>query len=155
MKKTKVSLQFTSELLIVCIISLMIGATIGSFLSVPVSNKLLANEIENSQNKYEDISRNFGRGNNANTEKIKEEKNESKEDVSDNEDIGEKEQKKEDKYNFGLAQIGEVNSINAVVDYKILLKLLGIGVSLTLLSSLATMIAISRFSPLTILKERS
>mgnify|MGYP002626534144 CR=1 FL=1 len=161
MKKSKVSLQFMIELLIVCIISLMLGAGIGSFASVPVSNKLLANEIENANSKYEDISSNFGRGprEEKTKEEVKTEENNDENKVEETEDKETKEVKstdnKEEKYNFGLAQINEVNSIDAVVDFKVLLELLGIGVSLTLLSSLATMISISRFSPLTILKERS
>ena len=48
-----------------------------------------------------------------------------------------------------------VDDINAVVNLKVLAELLGIGLLLTLIGSLASMIAISRFSPLTILKERS
>ena len=55
----------------------------------------------------------------------------------------------------GVTKINEVTEINAVVDFKVLLQLLGIGIGLTLLSSLASMISISRFSPITILKERS
>lgn len=168
MKKSKVSIQFMSELLIVCIISLVIGALGGSVLSVPVSNMLLSNEIENANSKYDDISNNFGRGprefiddRNDNEEETavenkeettvenKEESNEENKETNNNENV------KEEKYDFGIANISEIKSIDAVVDFKILLKLLGIGVSLTLLSSLATMIAISRFSPLTILKERS
>ena len=164
MKKNKVSMQFISELLIVCIISLLIGASCGSLLSVPVSNMLLSNEIENANSKYEDISNNFGRGRNRikedtldNTEEKQEETNEEKETLESDskEDIENKIDDNAEKYNFGIANVSEVKSIDAVVDFKILLELLGIGVSLTLLSSLATMIAISRFSPLTILKERS
>jgi hypothetical protein len=57
--------------------------------------------------------------------------------------------------NFGIAKVNEVININAVVDFKVLAKLLAIGVGLTLISSLASIVAIARFSPLTILKERS
>lgn len=141
MKKSKVALQFMSELLIVCIISLSLGSVIGSVSSVPVSNILLQNEIENTNSKYDDISKNFGMGE-APVEQVEEE---SKEEPVE-EDV---------KYNFGLADVSEVDNINAVVDFKVLAELLGIGIALTLLSSLASMIAISRFSPLTILKERS
>lgn len=162
MKKSKVSIQFMSELLIVCIISLLLGAVIGSTLSVPVSNMLLANEIENTNAKYEDINKNFGRGRADINEKeevedtneeanASESKNETEEETTEKNE----ESKEEEKYNFGLANVSEVDSMNAVVDFKVLAELLAIGISLTLLSSLAMMIAISRFSPLTILKERS
>ena len=49
----------------------------------------------------------------------------------------------------------QVDNINAVVDFKVLTELLGIGLLLTIISSLSACIAIARFSPLTILKERS
>ncbi|HOZ54477.1 MAG TPA: ABC transporter permease [Clostridia bacterium] len=52
-------------------------------------------------------------------------------------------------------QVEQINSINAVVDFYVVLELIGIGVFLVLLSSIASMISIQRFSPLTILKERS
>lgn len=55
----------------------------------------------------------------------------------------------------GMAQIQPIDTIEAVVDFKVIAELLGIGVLLTLISSLASMISIQRFSPLTILKERS
>ena len=131
MKKIKVSCQFMLELLIVCIVSLMLGALIGSFTSVPVANSLLKNEIENTTSSYDDVSKNFG---------------------IDKED---RPMDNGHKYNFGIAQIKQVDKIDAVVDFKVLGELLGIGVLLTLLSSLASMVTISRFSPLTILKERS
>lgn len=167
MKKSKVSLQFMSELLIVSIISLTIGAIIGSTLSIPVANKLLENEIASSNEKYDDIASNFGirpdmpnvKDNNQETQDnnlSKEENNSQEENNTDSEKTSDsKKSKNSSKYNFGVANINEVDSIDAVVDYRVLLELFAIGISLTLLSSLATMIAISRFSPLTILKERS
>ena len=168
MKKSKVSLQFMSELLIVCIISLSLGSVIGAVTSVPISNMLLQNEIESTNNKYDNITKNFGMDNQEEPNQV--ETNEDVETTSDAEkedDTGVKEEVSEtntnkeevkeptEKYNFGLANVSEVDNINAVVDFKVLAKLLGIGIALTLLSSLASMIAISRFSPLTILKERS
>ncbi len=55
----------------------------------------------------------------------------------------------------GVADIQAFDSIDAVVDFKVLIELLGIGTVLTLVSSCASMISIQKFSPLTILKERS
>ena len=142
MKKSKLSFQFMTELLIVALVSLVIGAGIGSCLSVPVSNKLLASEISNEESKYDDISKNFGKEGFGPGSRSDEKESSSS--------------KKEDfkKMDFGVAKVNEVESIDAVVDFKVLTELLGIGVLLTLLSSLASMIAIARFSPLQILKER-
>ena len=133
MKKSKVSLQFMFELLVVCLGALTLGAGIGSMTSVPVANSLLANEISNANSKYENINNNFG------TPNISKNNNESN----------------NKKPSFGIAKVEQVNDINAVVNMKVLLELLGIGLLLTVIGSLASMIAISRFSPLTILKERS
>ena len=57
--------------------------------------------------------------------------------------------------NFGVAKVNQIENIDAVVDFNVLSKLLGIGVLLILFSSIASMITIARFSPLTILKVRS
>ena len=129
MKKSKVSLQFMLELLLVTIVGLVFGAIIGGVTSVNVANSLLSNEIAVESSQYEGVSKNFGKEN------------------VDRPDSN--------KGNFGIAKVEQIDSIDAVVDMKVLAELLGIGVLLTLISSMASMVAISRFSPLTILKERS
>lgn len=127
MKKRFVITQFTLELLIISIFGLVIGAGIGSLISVPTANKLLEKEITTAQTESQNIENNFGGMGN-----------------------------RQGKMNgFGISNIEYVSKINAVVDYTVLIELLGIGVILTLVSSLAATISISRFSPLTILKERS
>jgi len=128
MSKLSVSFEFIFELLIIAIISLFIGAGIGSCFSVKVSNSLLQNEIENTSTDYDDMSKNFGEG------------FDKQFDIS--------------KVN-GISSIDSIDSIDAVVDFKVLLELLGIGIVLTLISSSSSIIAINRFSPLSILKERS
>lgn len=52
-------------------------------------------------------------------------------------------------------KIQSINTIDAVVDFIVIIQLFAIGVLLTLMSSLASMISIQRFTPLTILKERT
>ena len=166
MKKSKVSLQFMFELLVVCLIALLMGAGIGSFASVPVANSLLANEISNANSKYENINGNFGhRATSSNNQKEEKEdvsstndENKTNEDskestINENNDASKNTERKQP--SFGIARVEQVDNINAVVNLKVLAELLGIGLILTLIGSLASMIAISRFSPLTILKERS
>lgn len=128
MSKFKLTIQFIVELLLVAGIALIIGAVIGGFLTKPVGNMLLENEIETTQSEQEQISNNFGRGGSSN--------------------------KPEMKFN-SREQVETIDSIEAVVDFTVIMQLLGIGILLTLMSSLASMISIQRFSPLTILKERS
>ena len=160
MKKSKVSLQFMFELLVVCIFALLLGAGIGSFTSVPIANSLLANEISNANSKYENINNNFGRGmptrpDDSKTEVEKENTTEENKETTDNTQETKEEKKDEVQPNFGIARVNQIDNINAVVNFKVLMELLGIGILLTLIGSLASMIAISRFSPLNILKERS
>lgn len=125
MSKLKLTMQFVLELLIVSTISLIIGAIIGAFLAKPVGNMLLANEIESSQSTQEEMSNNFGK--------------------PDGMDM---------QFNKG-GKVQAIQNMEAVVDFTVVIQLLGIGLLLTLISSLASMISIQRFSPLTILKERS
>ena len=128
MSKFKLTIQFIVELLLVAGIALIIGAVVGGFLAKPVGNMLLENEIETTQSEEEQISNNFGRGGSSN--------------------------KPEMQFNK-KKQVETIDSIEAVVDFTVIIQLLGIGILLTLMSSLASMISIQRFSPLTILKERS
>lgn len=125
--KLKLTEQFVLELLIVTIISLSLGAILGGMLSKPVGNKLLENEISESKSNQEQVQENFGKpGGMENEHKM-----------------------------GGMKEVQAFDSIDAVVDIKVIAELLGIGIVLTLVSSLASMISIQKFSPLTILKERS
>ena len=76
---------------------------------------------------------------------------EAKQEISQN--FGRQDMPMEFRGNAAMPQ--EITSIDAVVDITVVIQLLGIGVLLTLISSVASMISIQRFSPLTILKERS
>ena len=126
--KFKLTMQFVLEILIVSIICLSIGAVTGAFLSKPVGNSLLKSEIETSKNAEQEISNNFGRGDKMGPMEMN---------------------------HNGMVNVTEIDSIDAVVDFTVIAQLLGIGIFLSLISSLASMISIQRFSPLTILKERS
>ena len=135
MKKQIVVLQFMSELLVVAITSLLLGGALGSIISVPVSNKLLDNEIKSSENQTDDINKNFGQGSGKMMPSMT--------------DSG------MSKKFSGVANVQKITSINAVVDFKVFGELLGIGLLITLISGTSALISIERFSPLTILKERS
>ena len=60
MNKIKVCLQFIIEIFIVALISLIVGIILGYFLSQPVTNKMLENEIKNYQEEQENLKNNFG-----------------------------------------------------------------------------------------------
>lgn len=130
--KLKLTFQFVAELMMVSIVALIVGAGIGATMSKSVSNSLLSNEIESSTAQKEDMKNNFL--GNRGGERMP--------------DFG--------KINMGGGpNIQAYDSIDAVVNVEVLVQLLGIGLSLVFVSSLAAMISIQRFSPLTILKERS
>ena len=136
MSKFKLTIQFIVELLLVAGIALIIGAVVGGFLARPVGNMLLENEIQNTQNEQQQITENFGKG--------------GKIEMPGMPGMSEMPMQFDN-----VNKVETIDSIEAVVDYTVILQLLGIGILLTLMSSLASMISIQRFSPLTILKERS
>ena len=136
--KFKLTMQFMSELLFVASFALIIGAGIGACLSKPVSNTLLASEIQNSMNISDEMSMNFGRPGGGMP-------------MGDFTGGG----MPDFRGSFGMVNIQAYDSIDAVVNIIVIVELFGIGLLLVLMSSLAAMISIQRFSPLTILKERS
>ena len=136
MSKIKLTCQFMCELLIVALAALSLGLTVGAISSKSVSNSLLSSEIESSQNSQNEMRENFGGpGGNG----------------GPNFGGGMPDFKKMN----GVPAVSAYDSINAVVGIEVIFELLGIGILLVLVSSLASMISIQRFSPLTILKERS
>lgn len=137
MSKTKLTLQFVAELLLVALVALSLGAGLGAVSSKSVSNLLLASEIDNSNARSTEIGKNFG---------------------GDEMRGGAPEFQNDRGRGMpgrGAPVVQAYDSIDAVVDATVLLELLGIGVALVLISSIAAMVSIQRFSPLTILKERS
>lgn len=138
MSKFKLTMQFVSELLIVAMVALLLGAGVGATMSKSVSNSLLSSEIESSQSSQEEMKENFGGRDMG---------------------MGDEKSKGGNMPDFssmnGVPTIQAYDSINAVVNITVIVEVLGIGLVLVLVSSMASMISIQRFSPLTILKERS
>ena len=119
--------------------ALIIGAGIGATMSKPVSNSLLSSEIESSNNTKEEMKSNFG----GMGERPNSNGGNRGENMPDFSKMS------------GTPNIQAYDSIDAVVNLTVILELFAIGLSLVFVSSLASMISIQRFSPLTILKERS
>ena len=133
--KLKLTFQFVSELLIVAFVALIIGAGLGATMSKSISNSLLSSEIESSESVTEEMKNNFG---------------------GDRGGSGDK-GNMPDMFNkvSGVPSIQAYDRVDAVVNITVILELLLIGLTLVLISSIAAMVSIQRFSPLTILKERS
>ena len=133
--KLKLTMQFMVELLIVSLVTLIIGASLGATMSKPVSNSLLSSEIESATTSRDEMQNNFGGPGGM--------------------PGGTGENMPDFNKMSGVPNIQAYDSIDAVVDVTVIIELLAIGLSLVFVSSLASMISIQRFSPLTILKERS
>ncbi|MFZ7132271.1 MAG: ABC transporter permease [Eubacteriales bacterium] len=126
MNKIKVASQFIFEIFIVTLIAITIGSFIGSIISVPIADELLENQITSVQASAETTNQNFGGRFGGNRQ------NAMSLDVED-----------------------YVSDISANVDMVVLIQLLGIGILLTLLSSITAVISILRYEPLKILSNRS
>ena len=133
--KVKLTMQFVFELMIVGLVALMLGAGLGATMSKGVSNSLLSSEIKSSETQSEKVKNNFGGPGGGNFD-FK---------GGPSMDFAKK----------GTPNVEAYDSIDAVVNISVLLELLGIGLILILVSSISAMVSIQRFSPLTILKERS
>lgn len=145
MKKTTLTLQFIVELMLVGVFSMILAIGVGSLSSKNISNSLLASEISSSQDKMSEINENFGgRGNMSSPGMNEPERPEGT-------NRGEKDFGRIN----GIVQVQAFDSIDAVVNFEVILELLIIGIVLILASSISSMISIQRFSPLEILKERS
>lgn len=141
MKKSKVALQFITEIFAVTLISITIGACVGASISVPVTNKLLESQIESVEETTSTQTKSFGRemggGNMA----------------APNMDTN-------------AAQAPAVNAtvvpdtldyydtISSATDWIVILKLFAIGIALTLVASCAAVTFIMRYEPLKILSNR-
>lgn len=141
MKKGKLALQFAAELLIVTFISITIGSAAGSFASVPTASFMLKNEINSIQEDDNQIAQNFGRPEGG---------------VMALGPAGGRAQRNIMGGMFNPFQrVDYITQINAVINLKVLLQLFLIGILLTIVSSIISIILISRYEPLKILSNRS
>ena len=137
-KKSKVAAQFVTELLSVTLVAIIIGTGIGAAVSVPVSNSLLESQVASQETAQSNQDQNFGRqgGGGLRTQ------------------------------GGGAVFLGAVpggaggpvdyiDTVNATIDLGILGQLIGIGVLLTIFSSLVGIIFVLRYDPLKILANRS
>ncbi|MBQ3265851.1 MAG: ABC transporter permease [Ruminococcus sp.] len=128
LKKMKLSMLFMIEVLAVTLIAILIGATIGSVASVPVTNYLLQSQVE--QQEMEDQ---------ASIQQPQMPGGGSQERPEDGEVIG--------KVNY-LTQVG------FSVDFMVILKMLLIGIGLSVVSGFTSILFILRYDPKQILASR-
>lgn len=128
MKKSKVALQFLTEIFIVTFIAIIIGTAIGASVSVPVTNALLENQIASSQQSQDTLNEKFGM---------------------------EPGSAKADRFNFGVKTTNYVDSVSSATNIYVIIQLVLIGLFLTVIASLAALISIMRYEPLKILSNRT
>lgn len=141
MKKRKIALQFVCELFCVTLAAFIIGTAAGACISVPVTNQLLEGQTTSSQNSQEQIAGNFGM------------------DPSQMQNqpggggMGGGKMERPDDFRGQAAEY--IDSVTSATDLVVVLQLVGVGILLTIVSSLAAVVTITRYEPLKILSSRS
>ena len=130
MHKSKVAWQFILEIFIVTIIAILIGTGIGAATSVPITNQLLASQVAQEEASAAEQQSNFGRAGGQ----------QSSGTFSKGGDVE--------------GPITYVDSVTYAVDGIVVLQMGGIGMGLSIISSLIAIIFIMRYQPLKILTER-
>lgn len=151
MKKIKVALQFLTEIFIVTLVAVIIGAIIGGVVSVPVSNALLQNQIDAQSTQSTRFEENFGRPQSGGESMEMPEGME----VPDDAPQGDSDKGGFDKI-FGEngAATQYITEINSAMNITVVLQLLAIAVLLTLIAGAASMLFIMHYDPLKILANR-
>lgn len=146
MKKWKVATQFMCEILVVTMIAVIIGVGIGAVSSVPVTNALLAGQVENQNSQQTQIDENFGRPGNFGGEIPS-----GNIDGEKPSDIGGGKNPFENMIGGAADYITEVNS---AMNLTVVVQMLGMGLLLTLVASMASVSFVMRYDPLKILANR-
>lgn len=136
MKKGKIALQFITELLCVTFIAIVIGTGVGAAVSVPVTNQLLEQQIENTAQQSEEQAENFGRapgGKMGNMDPA----------------LGSMPGR-----GFGATATEYISQVNEATNLTVVFQLMGIGLLLTIAAGCVAVIFILRYDPLRILSSR-
>ena len=154
MKKWKVATQFMCEILVVTMIAVVIGAAIGAVSSVPVTNALLAGQIESQNSQQMQMDENFGRPGNFGggmPEMPGGDMGGGMPSDIPGEFGGGKGNPFENMFGGAADYITEVNS---AMNLTVVFQMLGVGLLLTLVASLVSVLFIMRYDPLKILANR-
>jgi putative ABC transport system permease protein len=130
MKKSRVAIQFVSEIFLVTILAVMIGAFAGSISSVKVTNTLLESQIEAVESENESVSESFGM------------------------DVGQMNKGFMNASPQQSTEVEYISSVKAAVDLEVLSKLMLLSVALGLVSASVSVLFIMRYEPLRILTDR-
>ena len=149
MKKWKVATQFICEILVVTMITVIIGAGIGAVSSVPVTNALLAGQVESQTSQQTQMDENFGRPGNFGGGFPGGNMGGMPSGIPEN--MGGGKNPFDNMFDNAENYITEVNS---AMNLTVVIQMIGVGVLLTLVASLASVLFIMRYDPLKILANR-
>ena len=151
MKKWKVATQFICEILVVTMVAVVIGAGIGAVSSVPVTNALLAGQVESQNNQQSQMEQNFGRPGNMPGNMGGMPSGVPGNMPSDMSDMGGGKNPFENMFGGAADYITEVDS---AMNLTVVFQMIGVGLLLTLIASAASVLFIMRYDPLKILSNR-
>lgn len=147
MKKSKVAMQFLTEIFVVTLVAVLLGAIIGGVTSVPVTNALLENQITSQNDRSEQIEQNFGRGEGGMGVGMTQ-----PEDVPDKPSGGAN--MLQNMFGEGGQVANYITEIDSAMNLTVVFQLLGIAVLLTLVAGAVSMLFVMRYDPLKILANR-
>lgn len=153
MKKRKVSAQFLTEIFAVTLAAVIIGVGVGAVFSVPVTNALLANQVESQNSSTNSREEAFGRPGNM------------PEGMGDIPDMGGSgggmfggmgDMFGGDFATMfgGNAETAYVTSVSSAMNLTVVFQMLGIALLLTVVSGAVSMLFVMRYEPLKILANR-
>lgn len=153
MKKRKVAVQFVCELLIVTMLAVILGAGIGAVSSVPITNTLLENQTEGQSQRQAEIDKGFGRPGNMGGELGN---------MGYLGDVGGGTGDPSEGSDSKGGMLGNmmggaadyITRVDSAMDLTVALQMLGVGLLLTVVASIASVAFIMRYDPLRILANR-
>ena len=150
MKKWKVATQFMCEILVVTMIAVIIGAGLGAVSSVPVTNALLAGQVESQSNQQNQMEENFGRPGNmpGGMGGFPGGMPSDMPDMGGNNPFGDM---------FGEMFGGAteyITEVDSAMNLTVVFQMIGVGLLLTLMAGAASVMFIMRYDPLKILANR-
>lgn len=150
MSKFKVTEQLVLEIFFVALISLAIGTTVGTIISQPVTNKMLASEIKSYSEQQSNTQNNFGgAGFGKPSEAMPSNSTSSSNNTSSsNKGNGNAPTMK------SMSTTNYVKSLKVHVDALTILELFGISIILTVASGAVASLVVNKYSPNKILQDR-
>ncbi len=149
MKKWKVAAQFMCEILVVTMIAVIIGAGIGAVSSVPVTNALLEGQIESQNSQQSQMEENFGRPGDFGGGMPGMPGGEMPSEIPGGGEGG----RNPFENMLGSAE-DYITEVNSAMNLTVVFQMLGVGLLLTLVASLVSVLFIMRYDPLKILANR-